>query len=225
MPVASVFLMLASLHIQDTPLVYKTPVGPQLNMTLGYNYEENNQPANLTFSNFGNDWVFQYMSYLTVDTSGNVTIALRGGGTEVYNYSTFDDVSNVFAPDIDSQAQLYLTSAGTYERRMPDGSKDVYSQPDGTGRIFLKQIYDPQGNSQILGYDSNFRLSYVQDQIGQETTFSYLSNTAGSAGFYKIQTITDPFGRARPLPIRLQFRRVDPAHRCGWHHLTIHLRP
>jgi RHS repeat-associated protein len=196
MTVASYFPMLATLHLEDRPLVYNVPVGPQINLTVGYSYEEANQPANLPFSNFGNDWVFQYLSYATVDASQNVTIALRGGGTEVYNYSTFDDVNNVFAPDVDSQAQLFLISSGVYERCLKDGSKEIYSQPDGTGRIFLKQIFDPQNNSLVLVYDSNFRLTYVQDEIGQMTTFAYLSNTLGAAGFYKIQTLTDPFGRS-----------------------------
>jgi len=196
MTVASVFSMLATTHLEDTPVGYQVPVGPQVQLTVGYNYQEAHQPSNLPFSNFGNDWVFEYTSYLSVDASQNVTITLRGGGTETYDYSSFDNVNNVFAPDIESHAQLYQTGPASYERRMPDGSKDVYSQPDGTGRIFLKQIFDPQRNSLILGYDGNFRLTYVQDQLGQKTTFNYLTNTAGAAGFYKIQTITDPFGRS-----------------------------
>jgi RHS repeat-associated protein len=189
----SIFAMLASLSLQDTPVRYQVPVGPDPDLMVTYNYDFSAPPV-FSYSNFGYDWSFQYISFVTVDGSQNVTVTLPGGGAEIANYSAFDDVNNVYPPDITSHAQIYLDAPGVYDRHLPDGSRQVYSQPDGTGRIFLKQIFDPQGNSLILNYDTNFRLSSIVDQLSQATTFSYLSNTPGNVGFYKIITITDPFG-------------------------------
>lgn len=195
MAVPSSFLMTTDLVLSDAPVGYQVPVGPKIDLTVRYNYEEPYQPASPNFSNFGPSWVFSYLSYLTVDPSQNVTISTRGGGAEIYTFSSINDVTNVFAPNIYTQAVLKLVSTGNYERDLPDGTREIFNQPDVTGRIFLKQIFDAQGNSIILNYDSNFRLTSVQDAIGQLTTFSYISNTSGDTGFYKIQRITDPFGR------------------------------
>jgi len=54
---------------------------------------------------------------------------------------------------------------------------------------------DPQGNSVYLQYNSNFRLTTITDAIGQVSTLTYVSNTLGNIGYYKISKITDPFGR------------------------------
>ena len=192
---ASIFSALATQHIQDTPVGYHPPVGPEMAFSPGYSYMETGQPANFSFSNFGANWTFNWLSYVTVDPSQNVTVAVRGGGTEVYPYSLKDNVSNVYAPNVLSQAVVVLVSNGIYERHLSDGSKEVFNQPDGTGRIFMTQVVDPQGNAAVIHYDANFRIDYILDAINQQTTITYKSNTVGNAGFYKIAKITDPFGR------------------------------
>lgn len=194
MPVPSAFSMQATLRLDDVPLYYTPPVGPSMVFAIGYNHREAGQPTTFTYPNFGPNWNFSWVSSLTVDASQNVTVMVRGGGSEVYNWSLKDNVTNVYSPDLSSQAVVAVVNS-TYERRLPDGSKEIFAQNDGTGRYFMTQVVDPQGNSVAITYDSNFRITQILDALNQATTITYKSNTVGNAGYYKIARVTDPFGR------------------------------
>jgi len=190
---ANAYSMLASLHIKDTPMAYSPPIGPEINYRFDYAHRQTNQPGSFSFTNLGQNWNFNWLSYLTVDPSTSAaSVRVRQGGTEVYALS-----GGVYTPNFLSQALLVNMGGGVYERRMKDGSVEVYNQPDTSSpaRIFLTQVQDPQGNTVFVQYDVNFRISTVTDAIGQVSTISYISNTVGNVGFYKIASITDPFAR------------------------------
>lgn len=192
---AAAFTMQATLNIMDTPLGYKPPVGPNMDFAVNYNYLEADQPGTFTFPNFGPDWSFNWVAYLQLDGSLNAQVFAPGGGSEVYQYTLPDNVSNPYPPDVTSQAILTVVGVNAYQRQLPDGSIEVYNQPDGTGKIFMTQMIDPQGNSAFIQYDANFRITSITDAIGQVTTITYVSNTIGNVGYYKISRITDPFTR------------------------------
>jgi len=193
---ASVWTMLASLHIVDIPVGYTPPIGPDMQFEISYNHLDAYQPVSPAFSTFGPDWSFGWVSYLTVDASRNVILRLRGGGSEVFNFVQPNNVTNPYAPSITSQAILQQTGANKFQRSLPDGSIEVFDQSDGTGRIFMTKLIDPQGNASTITYNANFRISAITDAISQQTIFTYLSNSAGNANYYKISGIEDPFGRS-----------------------------
>ena len=60
-------LMLASLHIEDTPISYNSPRGPTPEFKVVYNQREANQPASFSYSNLGPKWTFNWLSYVTDD--------------------------------------------------------------------------------------------------------------------------------------------------------------
>jgi YD repeat-containing protein len=86
-----------------------------------------------------------------------------------------------------------------YELRWPDGSIDVFSQPNGNSvyprKVFLTEKRDPQGNAITLSYDANLRITQLTDALGQATMLSYEDPN----DIYKITKVTDPFGRAAVL--------------------------
>jgi hypothetical protein len=196
----SVFTMLASLHLSDTPLHYETPFGPPVAISVSYTQTEANQPANFTYSNLGPLWTMNWISYITIDGSGNANVYLRGGGTKTYPASTFDAQNQTYGPNFMGQTILAKVSAYTYEERFPDGSKDVYNLADSANHIFLRQVVDPQGNAVTLNYDIDadasasypLRLTSVSDALGESTTFAY--ELSGDP--LKITKATDPFGRS-----------------------------
>lgn len=195
MAAATVYSMQGTLKVFDTPLAYAPPVGPTIAFLINYNYLEQGQPSSFTFTNLGPDWSFNWLSYLTLDTSQNATVRTRGGGVEVYSYTEPDNVSNPYPPSLLSQAVLSVTGDGTYQRQSPDGTIEVFNQPDSSGRVFMTQVIDPQGNTATIHYDANYRVTSITDAIGQSSTVTYLSNTVGNAGFYVISSISDPFSR------------------------------
>ncbi len=211
----SIYVMLVCLSIEDIPVGYTPPVGPDLHFKITYNQLEADQPSNFTFFNFGPSWNCSWLSYVTIPAyeagmSFTTYVNVRGGGREVYE-ATGTSITDsrgyrsYWASQIQGKAMLWVSpDYTTYERRMPDGSKEVFSQPSSSSSpvyMFLTAIIDPQGNSVTLGYDTtssyylstgNIRLTTVTDALGLSTTLTY----GLSADPLKVTQITDPYGRS-----------------------------
>ncbi|MEY2489400.1 MAG: hypothetical protein QOC70_1342, partial [Verrucomicrobiota bacterium] len=159
-----------------------------------YNQREANQPTTFEYSNLGPKWTFNWLSYVTDDGPGaaavSPTVYVRGGGTEVF--SGFDPLTQSYTPDRQTLAILVWMQDGTYEKRFPDGSKEVFGQSDGASsyprRVFLTRVVDAAGNSTTLKYDEPSRLATITDSLGQTTYLDYYDQ-------WKIAKVTDPFGR------------------------------
>ncbi|MCW5824877.1 MAG: hypothetical protein KIT34_18920 [Cyanobacteria bacterium TGS_CYA1] len=195
MATAKAFTMNATLKVMDTPLGYSPPVGPSIDMLVNYNHLEMGQPASFTFTNLGPDWSLNWCSWVSLDASLNATVQVSGGGQEYYPYTQPSNSNNPYPPHLTSQAIFSVDAAGSYRRSLPDGSYQIFNQADGTGRYFMTQVVDAQGNKATMAYDGNFRLTSITDSISQVTSITYLSNTVGNVGFYKISQISDPFSR------------------------------
>ena len=203
----TIFTMLVSLSIRDTPVGYTPPIGPDVHFTITYNQLEANQPANFSYFNFGSCWNCSWLAYVTPPTTsgGTALVNTRGGGQESYTTFTYTQSSpgytGYYSNELQSQATLWVTnsSPATYERRLPNGSKEVYGLSDTGGPVFLTAITDPQGNSIILGYDTSYRLTTVTDALGLKTTLTYgqTANPAdsGNSSIYLVTKVTDPYGR------------------------------
>ena len=191
MAAASAYSMNASPNIVDYPLGYNPPIGPSMTIGTNYNYNEGNQPATFTFTNLGQDWSINWLSYLTIDGSQNITVRTRGGGYEIYDY-----VGSAYTPNLTSQAQIVNLGGGSYQRQLPDGSAENFTLSDGTN-TYMTSATDAQGNAATVSYDAHFRITSITDASSNpSTTFTYVSNTFGNVGFYKIASIIDGFGRS-----------------------------
>jgi len=202
MPRYSILELLVSLHLADSPLSYTPAFGPPLNFTVSYNHRDV-QPtvpdtaASTGFSNFGPQWTFNWLSYVTDDPNNgaaNVSVYVRGGGTETY--TGYDPTTQSWARDPQSHALLVRTAIGTYQKQFPDGYVYVFGQSDGSAgyprHIFLSAVIDPQGNEVDLNYDGNNRLQTIKDATQKVTTF-YYDDAPG--WYYRVTRVVDPFGR------------------------------
>lgn len=197
MPYYKFHAMVISLHVADVPVKYTPPVGPSLNFKIMYNQRDQDQPAIFSYTNFGPKWTMDLIAYVEDDPSSpnaDTRIYRIGGARRYPNYNT---TTHKYDRHVKGQDVLEKVSSSPirYERLKPNGGKEVYSMPDGStaaGRkVFLSEIYDPQGNKLTLHYDSLFRLVATEDAVGQVSTITY-----GLAGRpYVVTRITDPFGR------------------------------
>jgi RHS repeat-associated protein len=193
-------LMLVNLHVSDSPVGYEPPVGPTMRFTLAYNQREYFQPQIPSYSSFGPKWTFGWFSYVEdspTDPNQSPNVYRPLGGVETY--SNYNAGTQTYGIHYRSRAVLARTSSTAYERRLPDGSVEVFAQSDGSTvyprRVFLTAIRDGQGNQVSFGYTYDvptgaLRLSSATDAIGQVTTFQY-----GGSDPLKITRVTDPFGR------------------------------
>jgi YD repeat-containing protein len=190
-------LMVVSLNILDTPVWYTPPRGPAPRFTVTYSQREGFQPQTFAYSNLGPKWTFDWLSYVEDDpTNGSAPAGLyqRGGGHQTH--TGYSAGTQSYAPYKRDQAILVRTATSPvqYERRLKDGSVEVFGQPDGAStyprRVFLTAVKDPQGNTATFTYDSQFRVVAATDALGQVTTVSYTH-----ADPLKVTKVTDPFGR------------------------------
>ncbi|MEF3062805.1 discoidin domain-containing protein [Ralstonia solanacearum] len=216
MPTYNVHAMLVSLNVVDTPVGYRPPKGPAVNFTLTYNQRDAYQPANFAYFNFGPKWTSNWLSYVQdnpVSPGSSVMRYVAGGGAVVQN--GYNTSTGTFAADPADASMLVQTSVTSYERRLRDGSKEVYAQPDGATyaprRVFLTQIVDRRGNAVTLSYDAQMRLTAVTDALGKRTTLGY-----GSASNPLLVTqITDPFGRSAQIGYDASGRLSDITDAIG----------
>lgn len=189
-----------SLSMSDTPLGYTPPKGPAVRFSVSYQHREVAPISTPNYSNLGNKWSFNWLSYLVIDPANpNADLTAYGpsGGTLVY--SGFNSTTQSYNPQLETQDSLVKIGSDSYEKRRPDGSKQIFNLSDGASvyprKIFMTQSVDAQGNALIYTYDGTFRLVAVTDALGQVTTLGY---ELGSDPL-KITKVTDPFGRIATL--------------------------
>jgi RHS repeat-associated protein len=186
----------ASVILDDTPLRYAPPVGPSVKFGVRYRQAGGTEPTTYTFSNMGTLWYPLAIAYIE-DDPGNLSApaAAVGFGGGYLRYSGFS--GDRYAPEPLTRSELVRVSSSPirYERRLTDGTLEVYSIPDGAStsprRVFLTEYFDPQGQRLLRTYDSQLRLVSLTDAIGQVTTLSYEDGSDP----LKITKVTDPFAR------------------------------
>ncbi len=194
---ARTFLAAATLNVFDTPLRYRTPVGPAMEFRINYSQIEALpmwEADRKSISNLGPGWSLNWIAFLSVDSAKNVIVRVPGGGAETYNY--LGNTTEPYGHGLVSHAGLKVAGDNVYERLLPDGSMEVYDLKHPDGRLIMTRIVDRHGNSVKVNYDDHFRIASVVDAIGQKTIVTHASDTASDAGFFKIAKITDPFGRS-----------------------------
>ena len=217
MPRYNVHGMVVSLNLVDTPVSYRPPKGPPVDFTLTYNQREAYQPANFSYFNVGQKWTTNWLSYIQDDPTSPGTNVRRivGGGGAVWESNTYDASTGAFGADSQDISVLVRTSDTSYERRMRDGSKEVYGQSDGATayprRVFLTQIVDAQGNAVSLRYDSQLRLTSITDALGKQSTLSY----GNASNPLLVTQITDPFGRTAKIGYDTSGRLSDITDAVG----------
>lgn len=188
--------MLVALNVTDEPVGYTPPRGGAVAFEVSYHQREVFQPQVPPFGNLGPNWTYDWLAFAEDDPANlnaSVNIYLRGGGQETHNYDTGQ---GAYAPQAFSRTLLVRMSSSPirYERRLPDGSVEVFAQSDGSQvvprKVYLTSWADSQGNTTTLSYDG-LKLTGITDAIGQVTTLSY--ELPGDP--LKITKVTDPFGR------------------------------
>ena len=203
MAVATFSQFLPGLIVQDEPLTYQPPYGPGLDFRLVYrqvHLDTMNATLLASTSHMGAFWRHGYLKFVMAYGGGRLprasgdTTPLRfyedgtyfeytrsGSGAYVARYTERPELSELTAAQ----------GGPGYRLTAADDSYQNFTQPDGPSpiRYFLKQITDARGESLILNYDSNLRLSFITDASGKNTVFNY------SGTNMQIQSISDPFGR------------------------------
>lgn len=172
-----------NLYVKDIPMWYKPPFGPPVDIKLSYN----SQSAIAYHEPFGNKWMFNYDTYLVVDTHGNVTIFMPDGRRDDY----YPDGSGGYSKPSGVFNTLTKIAENYYELSFMDGTVYVYDIPSGTNSLqpFLVEIKDAYSQKLTFGYDSNVQLTTITDALN--TVVATL--TYNSDGL--VERIDDAFGR------------------------------
>lgn len=213
----------ASLEITDTPISYSPPRGPTFRVQLSYNETDSNPLLPATYSTFGPNWSFNWMTYVlqgpasTRDTTASLYVA--GGSQELFtNFMPSTTATNGSslrsAPNELTRAamQEYIGAGYTvpnlYRLENPDGSlvEYDYRPTQGSSIVFLTSTTDPQGQVYTVNYaPGTAQILSITDPLGQNTMFSY-----GLSSFpFNVTQITDPFGRSASFTYDTQGRLMS----------------
>jgi RHS repeat-associated protein len=186
----------AGIAIADTPISYSPSVGMNMAFTVKYHQRQNNQPSTFMYSNLGQQWNANWISYITGGpTNGQSDAIYNAPDGSQYTYGGYErtvaqgqgaieiNQGDFQANEGWTHATLhYRQGPERYERWLPDGTVETYAQPAGVAgnrSFFLTLVKDPQGFVTTLHYDSNAAangqavLTSVVDPIGNQLTFSY----------------------------------------------------
>jgi RHS repeat-associated protein len=207
-PMAQYYMQaaLVSLYVWDAPVGYTPPRGLDMHLRVSYDQRDTGQPSTFNYSNFGQKWTFNWISYITDDPNNpgtDVTDYMQGGGTELYSgFATNRGGGGVFAPAlVKSNMQANDTAAtigGGAVRQssslQPDShtiltmtSPNSYACMTSQG---YKQIYShPDG---ATTYPRNIFLTQMVDPSGNTLTFTY-------DGHNRLVAVTDAIGQVTTL--------------------------
>ncbi len=202
MPSYTLHPMTASLLLDDIPLAYTPARGPALDFQLRYNQRAYSH-ANAIYGDVGPRWRYDWVSYVTDNNTlitapyYYTTVTLRGEGSETYDGGTTGERTH-WKSRVRFQQMSF--DPPRYERRLADGTVEVYEFADRAAslpsrNIYLTQVIDPQGQSITFTYDAQVRLVAVTDAVGQVTTLDYQDPSDPT----RLTKVTDPFGRFATL--------------------------
>jgi RHS repeat-associated protein len=173
--------MAASLHVEDTPFRYRPGRGPAIDFTVTYNHHGTQLPANCP--NLGPNWSCNWVAFVTdnPDDPAIAKVHLRDGGREIH--SGYNNGTQTYAPEPQNHVVLAKVSTDPdpikYERRFPDGSKEVYGHIDtpagNSRRIYMTEVWDVAGNKATIDFanSTSLKIDSITDSLGYKTTFAY----------------------------------------------------
>ena len=190
---ANAYLMLVSLHIEDTPLEYQPFRGPTIAFTVSYNQRDITSQVIPTYSNLGPKWTFNWFTYISDTGPGSASVIRYESGGGQIPYSGYNSSTGFYATDRDGYTLQYFNN--TYVMACPDGSTMTFGQAIGTTsrQFYLSSIADPAGNTVTLHYTQTnaTMLSSISDALGNATTLYYELPSDP----YKITRVVDPCQR------------------------------
>jgi RHS repeat-associated protein len=208
MAIWDVHLLLATHHVEDTPVGYTPPVGPSVYINVAYSANNGWPDFGLPYSNVSQEWRLNWLAYVTDDPmnpAGDIEFAVDGGGTFVF--TDYNATNEVFKNLFRNRADLVRTGTNSYEIRYPSGWKKIFDHVGPgigtTRRIFMSAVVDPAGNAATIQFDQPGRITSITDAIGQKTRFYYerpLTNefihpSVAWVPPFIVTRVVDPFGR------------------------------
>lgn len=178
----SVNMVNMNLFIQDIPLWYTPPIGPQIRFALSYNSEypeSDHEPV-------GRKWTLNYRSHIEENSEdGSVVVVLPDGRRDIFTsagegqytrgYKVFNTLEKI--------------AADHFRLTFPEDTVFIYQIPAGSSAAhpLLVTWQDPWGHAVIFGHNSAGQLTTVTDPVGQVSAITYLDD--------RIDCIDGPFGR------------------------------
>jgi RHS repeat-associated protein len=137
---------------------------------------------------FGNGWTSTYeqrLQFHTVNGTNGVKLWSSSGNGSFYGYSSVSHGYYPYAPFTLHDGLSYDTGSQTYTQSLMDGSSKVFSQAG-----YLLKLIDRNGNTTLITYDGQNRITQVTDPVGRWIKFNYADSNNPS----QATSVYDPVG-------------------------------
>ncbi|HEX8550854.1 MAG TPA: RHS repeat-associated core domain-containing protein [Abditibacteriaceae bacterium] len=175
-----------NIFMEDTPLWYETPVGPDVQITMSYNSQESSNYGRA----FRGKWKLNYETYVINESDGGATVVMPDGKRDRYTTSSF-----IATPGNYKKLTRQSPTSQEYVLTFPGGETWKYGGVLNTTSPRLYKMTDRWGKSLLFNYaflaSSNYTIPMlvkITDALSRETILTY-----DAQGY--LQQVTDPFGR------------------------------
>ncbi len=185
-PAWSVNMVNMNVVIEDIPIWYSPPIGPQVQFALTYNSK---YPLTAP-QTVGRKWTLNYHSFLQENAAdGTVLVVLPDGRQDVFT----PDGAGGYTRGYKVYNRLAKLGADHFQLTLPDDTVFVFQIPAGSNAThpLLTAWRDAWGQAITLGYDAEARLDTITDPTGGITHLFYTND--------RITRVEDPFGRFAQL--------------------------
>jgi RHS repeat-associated protein len=177
--------MVVGLSLHDDPVGYTPPLGPRMRFGMDYSQRDQSQPTYFTYSNFGNKWTNEWISYVTADTNCGQNISQTP--PEVMALGSSGPAPAPLKPP--SPQDDPAGDAGTL------GPEPVQDQ-------YCVTLYRRGGGTETYVFTNAYTSApSVSSVLGPFSQAILTANRSGLSG---------PVGDAEPVPINTSFVRTLP---------------
>jgi YD repeat-containing protein len=141
---------------------------------------------------FGHGWRLSVRSTLAVDELGNVTIT-RPDGTPV----AFDFNGTSWEAEPLQFSRLARDDQDNFVETFPGGLRYVYKP--ASGRFFLQQMVDRNGNTTTVQRDDQDRETYLEDAYGRKVSFHWENGLLQAVEDHEGRTFSLGYNQAEEL--------------------------
>ncbi len=171
-----------NLYVTDTPIWHRSALGPGLSPGISYNSMLSPTGSEI----FGNNWSFQYASFLEVGSNNYVTVTLGTGEEIIFKP---DGSGGYLLPYKGVTVSLAKIGNDHFEYRYGSGKVLVFDHHvSSLNKTFLSSISDAYGHTLTIAYNGS-RPHTLTDALGVTHTLHYNDNGM-------VERIDDPFSRS-----------------------------
>ncbi len=201
------------LELRDDPVGYKPPVGPKIRFPMTYSHRDTEQIPPMQYTNFGNKWTFDWLSYVVDGVEDFVGGIVSFGGYDI-DEGPIKNANSYFSADLYRQGggdEPYIFPTVSNTGLSFDGGPEInttersaigqfsqayltrYVDANGHALYFTRTLPDGSVEKFTLAQGAKFFMTEIDDPQGNAVKINYDPQTM------RITSVVDAAGQSTTI--------------------------